>query len=395
MARSKLVEIFSRIIGVQDRKDKIYVNGSDNQYPERIERVINNSVTAKLSVDRFITYLVGLGFEEGINETIVNKRKNLTIYDILNRIAKDVAYQKGFYLHVNYDGLGNVNYLDVLKFKDCRVSEEDDFGYSGYIWHSKKWVEEGNLFSVLNKKQKNWYYPYNPNIEVINAQRRKDSGKNASPEDLVKGYRGQVLFVNLDADTVYPNSYIDPAYNDADTEHRISLFRNDRIKTGFLGANLVIIPEVADDKEWKQKQEEFKGLLGAENSSNIMVVEAKLDGDRKLSEYVHIETIKSEVNTEQFQYDEKMVQENILNCYRVPKMLVKSPEGALFGPNAESLRVNQSIFQEETEKERNEIENALKKVFKGHELEDKLKIVPLIKDNTNQNIEKDGSIVDK
>ena len=377
MARSKLVELFTRLITPQERKDKIYCNGEDNQYPERVERVINNSVTAKLSANRFIAYLIGKGFDPSINDIKFNTRKGLTFYDLLKRAAKDVGYQYGFYLHINYDIEGTPNYLDVLKFKKCRISEEDDYGYKGYVWYQNNWLLS-SVLQIVDKKKKNWYYPYNPAIDVINAQRVNDAPDNPTPEELVKSYRGQVLFVNLDDDSVYPNSLLDPAYNDADTEHRVSLFRNDRVKSGFLGANVIVIPEVADKKEWEEKQEQFASLLGAENSSNILLLEAKVDGDKKLSEYIHIETVKSEVDTEQFQNDEKTVQENILNCWRIPKILVKNSDSALFGPNAEALRTAQEIFQEDTQVERDVIQNTFNMIFKGTEYEDKFGIVPLI-----------------
>jgi capsid portal protein len=391
LARSKIIELFTRLIIPQDRKDKIYCNGSDNQYPERIERVINNSVTAKLSVDKFISYLVGHGFDlEDLNDVVINKKKGLTFYNLLTRIAKDVGYQKGFYLHINYDLEGKPNYLDVLKFKNCRISEEDDNGYSGYVWYQKNW-DVKSVLKVRDKSNRKWYYPYNPDIKVINAQRNADAPKDATAEEKVKYFRGQVLFVNLDDDSVYPNSKIDPAYNDADTEHRISLFRNDRVRNGFIGATIAVIPEVADEKEWNERQKEFKGLLGVENTSNILLLEAKKDSDKPLSDYVHIQTVESNITTELFEYDEKTIQENILNCYSIPKILVKNNDSALFGASGESLRTAQKIFQEDTQSERDVIQNTFNKIFKGTEYEGKFNIAPLLKDEeSNDKIESDG-----
>ncbi len=386
MARSNVIELFSRLITPQDRKDKIYCNGADNLYPERIERIINNSVTAKLAAEKLQDFLIGLGFDEDIMNVIVNDKKRLRFYDILKRIARDLSYHKGAYIHINYDVDGVPNYLDVLKYKYCRISEEDDFDNLGYVWFSKKWDAVNNVLTVQrNKKKKNWFYPYNPNIDVINAQRRNDSNKGEENiEKLIRNYRGQVFFLNLEDDSIYPNSWIDPAYNDADTEYHLSLFRNDRIKTGFLGANIVIVP-TDDDNGAKITDEELKSLLGSENSSNILKLEVTPEGDKKLEDYIHIETIKSEVDTEQFQYDEGKIQENILNCFKnVPKILVKNTDSALFGPNAESLRTAQLIYQEETTREREAIARALNMIFKKTEYEDRFEIIPLYDPEENR-----------
>ena len=382
MARSKLIELFTRGINIQNRKDKIYLNGSDNLYPERITRIINNSVTAKLCVEKFQSFLIGLGFEnEDLHEVIVNAKKGLTFYDILKRISKDVSYQKGAFIHINYDIEGIPNYLDVIPYKNCRISEEDDYDNKGYVWVSKHW-DKGNLIMVRNKaNNKNWFYPYNPDPKVIMEQRKKDSPKADSIEALIKGYRGQILFFSLEDDAVYPNSFIDPAYNDADTEHRISLFRNDRIKNGFLGANIFLLPEGDDEKQSLIEDDDLKALMGAENSSNILKIEVQTDGDKPLSDYIHVETIKSEVDTEQFQYDEKVIQENIMNCYGIPKILVKNTDSSLFGTNGETLRVAQKIFQEETEVYRKAIGRVFEKIFKKHKEYTEFKIVPLLEDD--------------
>ena len=391
MPRAKLVELFSRVIEVIGRKDKIYKNGADNLYPQRIEAVINNSVTAKLAAEKMCAFLVGLGFDETTNEEIVNRKKNLTFYQVLKRIARDISYHKGAFIHVNYDIEGKVNHLDVLKFKNCRVSEEDDHDYSGFVWHSKDWENENlGLFVNKRRKEKNWFYPYNPDIKVINAQRKADAPNNATPEQLIKQYRGQVMFFSLEDDSIYPNSWIDPAYNDADTEHRISLFRNDRIRNGFLGANIIMIPEGEDEGQEIVTDEQIRMLLGSDNASNVLKIEVKAEGDKKLADYIHVETLKSEVDTEQFQYDEKKIEEKILNCYKVPELLIKKNDSALFGPSGKVLAMVQEIFQMETDMTRKAIENVFKKLFPDREFE----IKKLIEETISTESEDDGTAID-
>ena len=84
--RSTLVELFSRKLTF-NKKDNIYNNGDDNDYPERIERIINNSTTAKMSANRLASFIYGKGFTEN---PIVNKRKNRKLNDILQAITESV-----------------------------------------------------------------------------------------------------------------------------------------------------------------------------------------------------------------------------------------------------------------------------------------------------------------
>ena len=390
MARSKLIELFTRLIEPQNRTDKIYCNGADNLYPERIERVINNSVTANLSVKKTIQYVIGQGFGDKIDEIVVNTRKNLTFYDILKKVARDTAYHDGHYYHMNYDIDGEVNYLDVLKYKYCRIAEEDDYGSTGHAWFHKDWKD--NKFKVdIKKNNKQWYYSYNPDINVINEQRRNDCKingiKDPSPEELISNYRGQVLFVNRQKDEIYPNSPIDPAYNDADTEFRISEFRNNSIRNGFQGANIFIVPAGSTEEDEVITDEQLVGVMGSENASNILKVEVTPEGDKKLEDYLHVETIKPEINSEQFQYDEKVVKENIMDCYEIPELLVKSSkDSAMFGPNAKSLIQSKEIFQENTEKIRRDVTDPLNMIFKDkYEFE----IIPLIEVKALEEVEEE------
>lgn len=391
MPRASLIELFTRKIRKINRQDKVYSNGVDNLYPQRVESIINNSVTAKLAVDKMCSYLLGMGFEGDINDRVLNPKKNLTAYDILNRVVKDTSRQKGAYIHINYDVDGTPNYVDVLKFKNCRVAEEDDFDYSGFVWHAKDWENE-NVLLERSKKNKSWFYPYNPDINVINAQRRADAPKDASPEELIKNYRGQVLFFNLEEDSIYPNAWIDPAYNDADTEYHISVFRNDRVKNGFMGANIIVLPEGEDENQALVTDEDLKNLLGSDNASNILKLEVKAEGDKKLEDYIHVETVKSEVNTDQFKYDEEKIEENILACYKIPRVLVKSSDSSLFGTSGELLKQAQVTFQSETERERMAIEKLFNKIFKktGEEFE----IVKLIDEETAQTNTEDAAVID-
>ena len=66
----KLFELAKRLIKF-DKQLGVYHNGIDNNYPERVERIINNSATAKPAAKLFRKYIVGKGFGDVLNNFIV------------------------------------------------------------------------------------------------------------------------------------------------------------------------------------------------------------------------------------------------------------------------------------------------------------------------------------
>ena len=82
--RASLIELWKRTILVESKdKDKLYINGEGNTYPNEVEGVINNSPTASSCAKIMAKYIAGAGV---LNETgelytyaqlpIVNPRNN-------------------------------------------------------------------------------------------------------------------------------------------------------------------------------------------------------------------------------------------------------------------------------------------------------------------------------
>ncbi len=109
-----------------DSKLNVYRNGEDNVYPERIDRLINNSVTAKTATNLMIQNIIGKGFGLEHDFLIVNKTKNINLYNFADDLANSKVRQRGFFIHV----MPNANYkiasVELLPFKDCRIGKKDD-----------------------------------------------------------------------------------------------------------------------------------------------------------------------------------------------------------------------------------------------------------------------------
>lgn len=368
MARASIIELFNRVITYKDKRTKVYLNGENDSYPSEIRRVIQNSVTATAAAKTMSNFILGKG--PNINPK-VNRIKGYNLYDIAEMAADDIAEQKGVYFHVNYDVEGNVNYIDVLDYEKCRVAKEDDMGYSGMIYY---WPD------LTKTKEYKKFYPFNPDMAVINAQRIKDSKDargNVVEANLISKYRGQVLFLNLEPKKPYPLAYVDPVFNDADSEFRVSEFKNTTIRKGFIGKVVATVLKADNDEDRRSIDKALKELLGSENSGNLMKLETEVDADGKLMEVIKFEKVDSNIDDKLFAHTESSIQENILTAFNnVPKQLVMSADSALFSSSGEALREMQLFYQSQTRNEREKLQQALQKLTHN----DSIKITPLIEE---------------
>ncbi len=376
--RSTLVELFSRFIDVNE-KTNIYNNGSDNNYPERIERVVNNSTTAKNASNKMASYIFGKGFTNG-NE-IANKTKGLTYNDILYLISNSIKYHKGFYLHITHGIDLLPNSIDVLPYKNCRISKDDDFGNKNAIYYSEKWGEKKFSFNQKSKKAK-WFYPYNDLKDVIVSQMENDAKQLIKDDDteverskkLVENYRGQVLFVNLEPENIYPLAFIDSAYNDADSEYRTSIYKNSNLRNGFIGKMVATVLQSGSKKDKIDIENNLSELIGSENTGNLLVFESKLDQDNKLIPVIRFDEVKSNNNDKMFKYTEESIKESILMSYGIhPSLII--PSNSLFGTNDSKILEIKKDFQESLHSIRTIIEMDISKLYGK-----KVKIIKLIDD---------------
>ena len=95
----QLMDIVKRLTSF-DKKLGIIKNGTDNLYSEKIERYINNSVTAKSASNIMASYIVGNGFGES-DDFKVNK--DTTLLNFANKFSKSLSKQKGAFISVNYN----------------------------------------------------------------------------------------------------------------------------------------------------------------------------------------------------------------------------------------------------------------------------------------------------
>jgi hypothetical protein len=376
--RLKILDLFKRETNF-DKHTGIIQNGDDNMYSERIERATNNSVTAKTACGIMSSYIIGNGFGDDLDTTIVNSKKVITLRKFLSLISKNIAKQRGVYVHVIYNANYKIDRFDVLPYTHCRKGKKDDNDYNGKILVYDKWDAQ-----KIIKNDIKVFNVYNPNPSIIEAQVNDAKGWN--------NYKGQILYFNFDDEYEYALGTVDTVLSDCDSETQASIYKNRSLRKGFFGKTLIVtkplsgsITDYASPEEWHKAENErdaFKktaeSFLGAENSGSLLHVELE-HNEESLDNAIKVEQIASDINDQMFQYTEESVFKNILMAFNnIPTGLVRS-DNALFAANGDSLQVMKETYQQNTEYERNSVEELVRFLMKSFkdDLGD-LRIIPLI-----------------
>lgn len=380
-------DIFKKPVKL-DKKNNIYMNGDDNAYPERMDRYINNSVTAKTATNLMKQSLIQKGF--GVHDkVIVNKNKQLTFYNFADDIANSKVRQRGVYIWIGWDANYKIGSVQVLPFHNCRVSKQDSEEYSAKILYSKEWLESKQSDLVE-------FDVYNPEPSVIQSQVDKAGGWGK--------YKGQVLFVNDDSDYIYPLSRIDSVQMDCDSEGQSSIYKNVLLRKGFFGKTAVITRPLTDSdlpekilrdgelipnpelRAQESEREAFKktieDFVGAENAGGAIHIELDFGGEN-LEDAILFKNIESKIDDKLFAYTESSVRKNILVAFNnLPNGLVEQSEG-IFSNSGEAIKEMRKQFDDNCEIERSQFLDLLNDIWKRMAIYDGLPITITFKTETN------------
>ena len=352
--KATIIDLQQREVVSIDKQKGIYNNGIDNAYPQRVERIINNSVTAKAACDKAKSFIVGNGFEsEVLNEYVIysDVTGDVTLYDLLTKVAHSISRQKAAAINVQYDGNFDVSALKHVPYRNCSIGKKDSVGYTGIIHVYSNWEKrQGEDFKPLNATKVN---VFNPNKEVVKAQ-FKDN------------YLGQMAMLMLDDEFVYPLAQIDPALEDADTEAQIKGFKNGELRGGFFAKYMVYhtaYENISDQEQFKKTLGEFQG---GDHKKSLLLIPATFDADGKFvsDANIKLEKIEQNINDKIFESYEKSVANNIRkSMWNIPSILIEQQEGSMFGSSGEAMKAAFEIYNAQTRNLRKTVSNWLKMIL--------------------------------
>lgn len=352
--RSKLIEIYERVTPqAKHLKDKIYLNGDDNLYPNTIKGLINQSPTAKRCSSLMYKYIVGNGV---VNNVDINKR--ITLNDIAFAMAREVASVYEFYVWIGYgiDANGNFykNNFKIISADKVRKQIDDDEGNNGKLIVSD-WNAKNSLFGKDKTKKEKWFYPFNDNQNVVRSQILNDSETEQITAESLSKYRGQLYHCNLTSEYQYGLPPWDSVYNDMSSEANIGIYTANEIKNGFLGKTIVATSGLSAEAE-ESVSKDLKSLLGSENSANFWHV--SLEAGEKIDDNLKFIQLKPQYDDKLFQLTENRLRKNILGAFSIPEDLVYSNSG-LFGNSTDKYNELKKFYWEQLNYERQFISDRL------------------------------------
>lgn len=362
-----LIDLFKKT-EVLSKSDKIIANGESNDYAEKIELYIENSVTATSASNVFKRFLIGLG-DASLKDLKPNKYQ---LFDeFIDRISEDYKDHRGFAILVKYNPLGEKKEFHHINFTDVRLEKVDSNDNATRYILCKDWSDK----TLVKKSERFAYNTFNDDPKVVLSQIEKD-GFNK--------YKGQIFFWHGSKEKYhYPIAFIHPVMNDTDTEHRIQIHRNKRIRGGMLNKKIFItppsIPEqfnvpdgLLSDEDLALKRDKIKikndtdlilqKFVSAENNEGVLRLEMQYDGD-DLDKIFKVIDVKAESEDGYFKDNELSIKANIRACYfNVPPILIDS-ENSFFGSSGEAINELKEFYEQNVKSERIKFQRALSTVL--------------------------------
>jgi len=248
--------------------------------------------------------------------------------------------------------------MALVPFKYCRFTKVDDSGYTAKIavydnWDKKKRFE---------KERVKEYNVFNLEENAFASQVAKNGG-NADAN--AKAWRGQVYFMFLDNQYLYPLSPFDACYLDCDTENQISIYKNNSARNGMLKKTVVTFVEPATKEQQEELKSNVKSWLGVDGPSTLTVYgDVDEKGELNKSKNIAIDSIESNIDAEAFGSWQKELANNIRKSMKaLPAILIDYEEGKLSTTSGESIIQATNFYNAVTKDDRNAIEEMFQELL--------------------------------
>lgn len=327
----------------------IYKNGANGLYPLFTENAILGSPTGSLAHKMHSRYIAGL---ISVEDKVVNYRTEEMLSTLVQASAAAISMHGGYFIHIDYGFNPETGQFfpkdpTILDNKKCVINKDDDRGNWTKVFYDDFTLTNGR-FKPTNT---NWYYRYNPDTSVILKQIKNDAKDNgidlSTDEGKIKAlgsYRGQVRYVKSTSDWPYTISPFDSVLYDCVSEYFISKYVYAQTANGFADRQMLFIKRGTEDENYDMERD-INGWLGVDNSGGIYV--QFVDDTDDIDKHAKSIKLESTFDDKMFEKTEESLSKKILGAAdNLPKVLVYSGDGALFGTNPETFE-NAKIFYNE------------------------------------------------
>lgn len=339
--------------------------GNKNDYPQQILRILQNSVTATECLHIYTNFLIGQGFvTEQFNQIEVN-RQRLTLFNLLEAMAKDFATFGGFAVLVKYNALLQIRELYPIPFEQIRIADRDDnYNYHHIALH-EDWGKEYQRLKRFDAEDIKRFPFFDNSKERLKAEILQAGG--------VKNYKGQIFYYSNLGKKEYPQPIYTPAMKDMHTEDTIATINNRNAYNRFMPSGMLIqvlnnngIDEYEAEELNQQFQDNFLKAQGPDNLGKIMAMTVKDKED--IPQFISMQTNNY---AEDYKATSENVKKSIRQSFHLPPILCS--EAINTGFDTSAMQSAFIYYNQQTQKDRTILEQSLQQLLNNPHL----KINPL------------------
>lgn len=363
--------------------------GEENFYPQTLKNIVEQSPSAKPAVDRVAKFYKGGSFE---GEDIIVNSYGLTLRDIVDRCAEDLAFFDAFSIQSNFNMLGEPNDMNPMRIEALRFNQFDELSYASKIGYHRNFGQNDKVeMNVVEHATKD-------NIKFINVwnpRYAKDQFDNL--EGGLNDYNGQILYYSGAGPSKYPVPPLQSVINFVLSDVENSILVRKETSTGFVSSYILKSTLDYDDANLIAMENSIAQMQGARGMGKIMTISGLSEEEMKSTLLEEIGAGNSSAiidsATKTFDLDKKV----ITGVYLIPPVL--SGIDVATGFSTEALNDAYNVFNAITKQGRNTIEREVNKILKaGNFGIDSIKLTSITLDVEGEDsgedvVESDESIV--
>jgi hypothetical protein len=235
-----------------DERDNYGGLVSRNDFPQQLLQDVYNSPVASAALELWVEFIQGAGFQDAsINDEIINYQRE-TKFELLQKIAYDVAHLEGFCLHVSYNLKGEITEIHHQPFEQTRLGKISRNGMVSEIVTNPYF---GIPYDYDNEYSKR-YYTFNPDPQFVIEQIESHNELLRSGRVKHK-YPGQMFYVSIEKPLarIYPQPFYWSGVNWMRCDAKIQTFHERNIKNNFLLSHILNIYGDPDEGVGKQDED--------------------------------------------------------------------------------------------------------------------------------------------
>lgn len=343
--KTSFVQIPLRFDVRPNRTEGILNYDRDNAYPQRVKLLTSSSVSAQSSLRLFKNFITGRGFvDRSLGETIANE-ENQTFDEIHAIVSEDYADYYGFAIHLQYNGLFQIEAYTVVDFETTRLTNKENKNHPNQIAIYTDWARiNGNI-----KQEEIMYVDFfSEDPKIIQQQIAKAGG--------FEKWNGQIFWYSKDSGR-YPTPIYDSVISDIETEAEISEGKKGEVLSSFLASHIVMLPqEFESDTERRRFMDQLEMFQGNKDRGKMLLMDGITDENKPIFQKVDTAT-----NDRLYEFTETSIADNIRRSFLAPKELVGQEYSAGF--QTDRIEQARDYYNSITEFDRTIISKQYKKIF--------------------------------